>query len=109
MCRVVKKNEHIQNNDFHGERKGKMVGSSSSTGDLTSTRISSEPLNISGDISSHASYQHNGSTYSSPITSPHQVTPVAETETNPASFWVSPDYILDSSKVLHTKEERRNF
>ncbi|KAH7514377.1 hypothetical protein FEM48_Zijuj11G0083300 [Ziziphus jujuba var. spinosa] len=100
LCRVVKKNEHTQS---HGEPKGKKIASSSSYGDFTSTRISNEPLNISGDNSSHASYQHNESTYSSPVTSPHQVTPAVEmeqsmTETNPASFWVSPDYILDSSK-----------
>lgn len=114
MCRVVKKNEHIQKNDSQGEPKSKTIASSSSYGDFVSTKISNEPLNISGDNSSHTSYQHNESTYSSPITSPHHVTPVAEmeqsmTETNPASFWVSPDYILDSSKVLNSREVRRNL
>ncbi|XP_062073678.1 NAC domain-containing protein 71-like [Humulus lupulus] len=105
LCRVVKKNENGQKlNDCLGEPKGKKIGSSSSHGDFTSARLLlNEPLGISGEASSHASYQHNESQYSSPITSPNEVTRAADfepsvTETNPASFWVSPDLILDSSK-----------
>ncbi|KAM6557477.1 hypothetical protein CsatB_004496 [Cannabis sativa] len=95
LCRVVKKNENGQKlNDWLGEPKGKKIGSSSSNGGL----ILNEPLGInSGEASSHASR------YSSPIMSPNEVTPVSDfepsvTQTNPASFWVSPDLILDSSK-----------
>ncbi|BFG31079.1 hypothetical protein CerSpe_173530 [Prunus speciosa] len=105
LCRVIKKNENAQKtNDSHGEPKAKRVGSASNNGeDLNSTRISNEPLNISDDLSSQASYQHNESHYSSHVTSPYEVNPMAEfeptsRETNPADFWVSPDFILDSSK-----------
>ncbi|KAI5327662.1 hypothetical protein L3X38_027058 [Prunus dulcis] len=105
LCRVIKKNENAQKtNDSHGEPKAKRVGSASNSGeDLSSTRISNEPLNISDDLSSRASYQHNESHYSSHVTSPYEVNPMAEfeptsRETNPADFWVSPDFILDSSK-----------
>lgn len=103
-------------NDVLGEPKSKKIGSSSSNGDLTSARVLNEPLGVSGETSSHASYQYNESRYSSPITSPNEVTPVSDfepsvTETNPASFWVSPDLILDSSKVLinFPREELRHY
>ena len=62
-------------------------------------------------MSSLASYQcNNESRYSSPIASPAELTPVSEfepslAETDPASFWVSPELILDSSKVLLVIEE----
>ena len=113
----MKKNENRQKiNDCLGEPKSKKIGSSSSVGDSTSTRILNEPLVITGETSSHVSYQYNESRYSSPITSPNEVTPVSDFEpsvtgTNPASFWVSPELILDSSKVLITfpTEELRQF
>ncbi|GAV68138.1 NAM domain-containing protein [Cephalotus follicularis] len=106
LCRVVKKNEQIQKtNDSNVASKSNRVGSSSGYGDLTSTRVSNEPLIVSSDISSQASYPNNGSSYSSPMTSPfpYEVAPIAEfdptsIETNYSSLWVSPDYILDSSK-----------
>ncbi|PON56885.1 NAC domain containing protein [Trema orientale] len=105
LCRVVKKNENTQKiNDCLGESKSsKKIGSSSSNGDFTSTRVLNEPIGISGETSPHMSSQYNESRHSSPITSPNEVTTVPDfepsvTETNPASFWVSPELILDSSK-----------
>lgn len=104
LCRVVRKNESTQKvSDCHGDPKSKKIGSSSSNADFNSTTLLNEPLSVSGDISSHASYQYNESRFSSPITSPNEVTPASEfepsfVETNPTSFWVSPDLILDSSK-----------
>lgn len=110
MCRVVKKNEHAQKMNDHEEPKAKMVGSSSSNGDFTFASTSNEPASIANDIPSQASYLYNESQYCSPITSPYEVTPVAEyepalMETNPTSFWVSPDLILDSSKVLNLRNK----
>ncbi|GLT91197.1 hypothetical protein SLE2022_090970 [Rubroshorea leprosula] len=106
LCRVVKRNEHAQKtSDSHGEPKSKRLGSSSGNGEFTSTQISNEGMSISCDISPQGSYPCYESRYSSPITSPHpyEVTQVAPFEhasmdSNPASFWVSPDLILDSSK-----------
>lgn len=102
MCRVVKKNDQTQkSSDFHGEGKGKEMGSSSRNCDFTSIAISNEPLSITDNIPSH-------SNYSSPIASPYDPTRPADFElssrgtTNPTDFWVSPDLILDSSKVFPT-------
>lgn len=96
LCRVVKKNDKA--NDSNGEPKApKRVGTSSSNVDLTSN----EPLSISAGMSSQVNYE---SRHSSHTTSPYEATPTAEFEpasrdANPADFWVSPDLILDSSKV----------
>ncbi|PRQ18721.1 putative transcription factor NAM family [Rosa chinensis] len=104
LCRVVKKKEHTQKaNDSNGEPKAKTTGSTSSNGDLTSTRNSNETLSISAGMSSQVNYQHDESRHSSHTTSPYEVSPMAEFEpaprgTNPADFWISPDLILDSSK-----------
>lgn len=111
----MRKNESTQKvSDCHGDPKSKKIGSSSSNADFNSTTLLNEPLSVSGDISSHASYQYNESRFSSPITSPNEVTPASEfepsfVETNPTSFWVSPDLILDSSKVLIVSDETRHF
>lgn len=94
MCRVVKKNENAQKmSDFHGEAKSKTIGSSSSNGDFTSMMISNEqPMTMANDFVSQT-------------TSSHNIIPMAGYEpplmaTDPSSVWVSPDLILDSSKVL---------
>ncbi|XVF13596.1 hypothetical protein REPUB_Repub08aG0221100 [Reevesia pubescens] len=105
LCRVMKRNEP-KASDAHGEPKAMRVGSNSNNVELTSTRICDEPLSTSGDISCQTSYLTNESRYSSPITSPYpydvtQVPPPFEpvfVDTDPASVWVSPDLILDSSK-----------
>ncbi|XP_057520330.1 NAC domain-containing protein 71-like [Amaranthus tricolor] len=91
LCRVVKKS------GFNEDVKGKRAGSSSSNKELISTEVSHEPLSISGE------YQYNSSNYSTPISSPY-ITPRADFETTASmtsqsqSMWVSPEFILDSSK-----------
>ncbi|KAF7828553.1 NAC domain-containing protein 71 [Senna tora] len=94
LCRVIKKNEK------EGEHKGKKgITACVNNGNDTSIRISNEPLSISVDISSQASHVHNGSGYSSPTTtSPYNVLPNAEFEQDPSNIWISPEFILDSSK-----------
>ncbi|KAK4262472.1 hypothetical protein QN277_028028 [Acacia crassicarpa] len=98
LCRVMKKNE--KPND---EQKGKKAGSSSVNGRDNSMRISNEPFSVSGDVSSQTSHLYNESGHSSPITSPSNAVRTAELEqasmeTNPSDIWISPDFILDSSK-----------
>ena len=69
-------------------------------------RFSNEPFTMSADVSSsQASHLNSESRYSSSIASPHNVAPMQEfnqasVNTNSSDFWVSPDMILDSSKVL---------
>ncbi|KAK6250977.1 hypothetical protein QUC31_008562 [Theobroma cacao] len=103
LCRVVKRNEQ-KATDAHGEPKATRVGSNSTNVELTSTRICNESLSI-GDISCQTSYPNNESRCSSPTTSPYpyevtQMQPFepVSVDTDPASVWVSPDLILDSSK-----------
>ncbi|KAG6684384.1 hypothetical protein I3842_12G060000 [Carya illinoinensis] len=103
LCRVVKKNEHTQKMNDHGEPKAKRAGRSLSNGDHTSMTIPNVPISIPNEILSQASYPCNESQYSSPITSPYEVHPMAESEpalmkTSPTNFWVPPELILDSSK-----------
>ncbi|XP_040986988.1 NAC domain-containing protein 71-like [Juglans microcarpa x Juglans regia] len=100
LCRIVKKNEHIQKIKDTGEPKAERVRRSLSNGDFMSTRTPNEAMSI----------PNNESQYSSPSTSPYEVTPTAEfepalMETNPTSFWVSPDLILDSSKDYSQVQE----
>lgn len=111
LCRVVKKNDPTQkSSDFHGEAKGKQVGSSSINGDFTSAAISNEILSISDNIPSQASHAYNESNYSSPMASPYEAARPVDFElssrgTNPTDFWVSPDLILDSSKDYQQGQE----
>lgn len=103
---MIKKNEQIQKmSDAHGEPKAKWVGSSSCNEDFTSTAMPNEAVIINADTSVQTSQMCTGSTFSSPIASPFHTTPMVENEAfsmgnNPSSLWVSPDLILDSSKVL---------
>lgn len=105
LCRVIKKNEP-KTSDSQGEGKLKQVGSSSNIGNVAPVRVSNEPVVISDDIPMQASYIE--SNYSIPVTPPYQTTAMGEYKhsstyssfgTNPASLLVSPDMILDSSKV----------
>lgn len=100
MCRVIKKNEKASDYYHVGEHKGKK-GITGST--------SNEPLSISGtDVSSQASHLYNESGYSSPTTttSPYNVVPTSEEfdqaslQIDPSTIWISPEFILDSSKVF---------
>ena len=105
LCRVIKKNETQKTSDVHGESKAKGVGSSSNNGDFTSTGMSSDPVIISDDTF-QTNQLCNGSNFSSPVSSPYPTMPMVENEpfsmgTNPSSLWVSPDLILDSSRVLN--------
>lgn len=87
--------------------KEKRVGSFLGNLDVTATAVSNDPFSSSGDVACQSSYTSNGSRYSSPIASPypyevsHMTTsdPVSVEHTSPGSLWVSPDLILDSSKV----------
>lgn len=104
LCRIVKRNELSQKtSDCHGEPKSKMVGNSSSYGDCETMEVCSEPLSMSNSTYSQGSYLCNEIRYPSHMPPQHEVTQMADlnpylTETNPASCWVSPDMILDSSK-----------
>ncbi|KAL1371015.1 hypothetical protein HN51_001243 [Arachis hypogaea] len=87
LCRVIKKNEKVNN------------------GNDASMRFSNEPFSISADASSsQPSYLNSESVYSSPNASSHNVAPMADSNqasintSSSSEFWVSPDLILDSSK-----------
>ncbi|KAF8412529.1 hypothetical protein HHK36_000497 [Tetracentron sinense] len=110
LCRVVKKNEQSQKmSDLNGEPKAKRVGSSSTIGDFTPRNFSSEILSTSDENPSQATNLYNGSNYSSSVTSPYETTMVefepTSTVINHASFCVSPDLILDSSKDYQQGKE----
>lgn len=105
MCRVIKKNEQTpKTSDVLVEQKSNHTGSNSSTRGFTSSKISNEPLMIPDDMQHQASYVGRESNFSTPTTSPYENTPMMEYEpapmgSNHSSLWVSPDFILDSSKV----------
>ena len=92
LCRVFKKN------GFNDEVKARRKGSSSSNKELALTEVSNKGLSIAND------YQHNGSNYSTPISSPYitqrtEFEATASMRINSSSMWISPELILDSSKV----------
>ncbi|XP_052211062.1 NAC domain-containing protein 71-like isoform X2 [Diospyros lotus] len=107
LCRVIKKNDSTQKtSDFQGEPKAKQVGKRSNNEENCFARISSDQtLMISEDTSFQTSHRCNGSNFPSPVTSSYQSAQIMVNEacligtiTNPGSTWVSPDFILDSSK-----------
>nr|DAD47529.1 TPA_asm: hypothetical protein HUJ06_017466 [Nelumbo nucifera] len=103
LCRVVKKNDQGLKNkgDLQGEPRGKKVGETSVTGKITPTRL------LNGLLSNTSS--------SNPVMSPCEIPTMKEfssenlNKINPMNIWISPDLILDSSKVLdfHRKQLRR--
>lgn len=120
LCRVIKKNEEKTGDVlFHGETTVKPVRGSNSS--LQNRNVGSaaagneSAVNIQDDIPIQASNISNGSNYSTPITSPYQTTTrttaaaMGECDqfssmgnnynNSTASLFVSPDMILDSSKV----------
>lgn len=98
LCRVVKKS------GFNEEVKAKRAGSCSSRKEFSSTEVSYDPLSVSSDN------QGNGSNYSTPISSPC-VMRGADIETsssmgiNSSSMWISPEFILDSSREYSQGQE----
>lgn len=88
--------------DVQGEATFKPVGSSSQTANVASV----EPIVITDDNPIQASYICNESNHSTPMTSPYQPTTMGDYDqpsmgtNNPPSLFVSPDMILDSSKVF---------
>ncbi|XP_043696256.1 NAC domain-containing protein 71-like [Telopea speciosissima] len=104
LCRVVKKNDHGQKmSDHQGGPKARRAGVTSARGNSTVSGVSTELLSNPSESSSQASNLHNGSTYSSPVTSPFEIIRVPEfgqasNKTDAKGLWVSPNLILDSSK-----------
>lgn len=95
LCRVIKKNEKVNDSQGHGGKRVKANDGSNS--------ISTDGK----EVSCQASQMCSGSEshYSSPINFPNNVPNMAgfeqaSSDTNPSTFWLSPDMILDSSKVL---------
>lgn len=89
MCRVVKRNE--LGNKTSTEPKAKTIANSSSIGNFSANEYI-DPNDISCEPC--------------PIASPCQFTPLPEfdppsLDNDPSSIWVSPDLILDSSKVFN--------
>ncbi|XP_073220192.1 NAC domain-containing protein 71 isoform X4 [Cicer arietinum] len=93
LCRVIKKNEKSNDSQGQGRKKAKANDGSNS-------------ISTNGnEVSSQASQLCSGSEslYSSPIDFSGNVPLMAgfeqaSSDTNPSSFWLSPDMILDSSK-----------
>lgn len=111
LCRIIKKNEQaLKTSDNYGDPKAKQVGSCSSNGDFSSTRTLNEPVIIADDVPFQESYIGSEKNYSTTLTSPYQTTTMVETEqapmrTSPSRLWLSPDFILDSSKEYPQGQE----
>lgn len=92
----MKRNEPSHNKDNRREPKGNVVSEES-----TSTRslVSNELSNVI-DLDDNSSLNN----LSSPMTSAYDTNPMSRygtsiMETDPEKIWISPDLILDSSKV----------
>lgn len=96
MCRVIKKNEKANDSEGQG---GKRVRANDRSNSISTNgnEVSCEASQLLSGSESH---------YSSPINFQCNVPPMAgfdqaSSDTNPTTFWLSPDMILDSSKVLN--------
>ncbi|XP_043715759.1 NAC domain-containing protein 71-like [Telopea speciosissima] len=104
LCRVVKRNDHGQKTgDQHGGPKAKRAGVTSTRGKSMTLEVSTELLSSPKESSSQDANLHKRNNYSSPVTSPSEITRVSEFEqpsnkTDEGGLWVSPNLILDSSK-----------
>lgn len=95
----------MKNSNTNRCSKAKQVPSSSRKGDINSTRTLDETVIIS--MRSQPSCMASQCNSSSTLTFPKPLAPVVEDEklaapqmaNSSSSLWVSPDFILDSSKV----------
>ncbi|KAG9155654.1 hypothetical protein Leryth_003936 [Lithospermum erythrorhizon] len=97
LCRIIKRNESL-------EKKSEDAGATSKhpQGLDSAMALNQSPMD-SEETQMQTSYLGNGSNYSTPITSPYHSIPGGDYDhfsmgTNPASLWLSPSMILDSSK-----------
>ncbi|GAA0154328.1 hypothetical protein Leryth_010549 [Lithospermum erythrorhizon] len=104
LCRIIKKNEHLEKKTEDTTGAMSKHAGSSYNQDLDSPMDSAE-------TQMQTSYLGNGSNYSTPITSPHHSMPGDHSSmgTNPASLWVSPSMILDSSKECSLGQSAPDF
>ncbi|XP_017215442.1 NAC domain-containing protein 71 [Daucus carota subsp. sativus] len=122
LCRILKKNEQaMKKNNTDRCSKAKQFPCSSMKGDVKSTRTLDETVIISGDLRFQQSGMATQCNYSSTLTLP--ITPMVEGDilaapqmADSSSLWVSPYFILDSSKefssgqeVVHIKSLQNEF
>ncbi|KAL8119492.1 hypothetical protein AgCh_016855 [Apium graveolens] len=118
LCRILKKNElTMKNNNTNRCSKAKQVPSSSRKGDINSTTTRDET--VISSMRSQPSCTAIQCNSSSTLTFPKPLTPVVEDDklaapqmaNSSSSLWVSPIFILDSSKEIYSGQEgvHRNF
>lgn len=111
LCRILKKNElTMKNSNTNRCSKAKQVPSSSRKGDVNSTKTLDETMIISRRF--QPSCKASQGKYSS-ITFPKPLTPVVKGDelaapqmaNSSSSLWISPNFILDSSKEIYLGQE----
>lgn len=100
LCRVIKRKDNISSrtSDLNGGTAFKQVECSSRIEGFTSTVALNEPLVLSDDMPTPATYVSGNSNYSTPINSPYQTTQIEDYDS--ANLWMSQNMVLDPSKVL---------
>ncbi|KAK1364734.1 NAC domain-containing protein [Heracleum sosnowskyi] len=119
LCRILKKNElTMKNGNTNRCSKAKQVPSTSRKGNVNSARTLDETVIISMRFqpSCMASQCHSSRTLTLPMP---LITPVVEDDkladsemaNSTSSLWVSPNFILDSSKEIYSGQEgaHKNF
>ncbi|WMV34592.1 hypothetical protein MTR67_027977 [Solanum verrucosum] len=98
LCRVIKRKDNISSktSDVHGATVFKQPECSSSIEGFTSTVALNEPLVLSDDMPTPATYVSGNSNYSTPINSPYKTTQVEDYDS--ANLWMSQNRVLDPSK-----------